>query len=43
MNFQYRHGTSLSLATKFLYEDGGIGRYYMGLGAALIQGKKSRL
>jgi hypothetical protein len=38
MNFQYRHGTSLSEATKFLYEDGGIARYYMGMGAALIQG-----
>ena len=40
MNYQYRHGTSLGLATKFLYQDGGIARYYMGVSAALIQGKR---
>jgi hypothetical protein len=39
MNYQYRHGTSLSVATKTLYEDGGLGRYYQGIGAALFQGK----
>jgi hypothetical protein len=38
MNYQYRHGTSLSVATKTLREDGGFGRYYQGLGAALFQG-----
>ena len=42
MNYQYRHGTSLSVATKTLHEDGGIGRYYSGLGAALFQGPIAR-
>lgn len=39
MNYQYRHGSSLTVATKTLYQDGGLGRYYQGLGAALFQGK----
>jgi hypothetical protein len=39
MNYQYRHGTSLSVATKTLHQDGGLGRYYQGIGAALIQGR----
>ena len=39
MNYQYRHGTSLSVATKTLYQEGGYGRYYAGLGAALFQGR----
>lgn len=39
MNYQYRHGTSLTVATKTLYQDGGYGRYYAGMGAALFQGK----
>lgn len=38
MNYQYRHGKSLSVATKTLYQDGGLGRYYQGLTAALFQG-----
>jgi hypothetical protein len=38
MNYQYRHGTSLSVAAKTLYHDGGMGRYYQGMGAALFQG-----
>ena len=38
MNYQYRHGTSLTDATKTLYHDGGYGRYYAGMGAALFQG-----
>ncbi|KAI1841540.1 hypothetical protein JX265_013505 [Neoarthrinium moseri] len=42
MNYQYRHGSSLATATKTLYQDGGIGRYYQGLFAALIQGPVSR-
>ncbi|KAF2821922.1 mitochondrial carrier [Ophiobolus disseminans] len=42
MNYQYRHGSSLSVATKTLYEDGGYGRYYQGLGAALFQGPIAR-
>ena len=39
MYYQYRHGTSLTVATKTLYQDGGYGRYYAGMGAALFQGK----
>jgi hypothetical protein len=39
MNYQYRHGTSLTTATKTLYQDGGYGRYYAGMSAALFQGK----
>ncbi|KIJ40219.1 hypothetical protein M422DRAFT_75728 [Sphaerobolus stellatus SS14] len=42
MNYQYRFGTSTTTATKILYADGGFGRYYQGLGAALIQGPVSR-
>lgn len=42
MNYQYRFGTSTTMATKTLYADGGFGRYYQGLGAALIQGPVSR-
>ncbi|KAH8724182.1 mitochondrial carrier domain-containing protein [Phaeosphaeriaceae sp. PMI808] len=42
MNYQYRHGTPLTVATKSLYEDGGLGRYYHGIGAALIQGPVAR-
>jgi hypothetical protein len=43
MNYQYRHGTSLSVATKTLYQEGGLGRYYQGMGAALFQGKRLSL
>ncbi|KAI4938378.1 hypothetical protein J4E85_000818 [Alternaria conjuncta] len=42
MNYQYRHGTSTTVATKTLYADGGIGRYYQGMGAALFQGPIAR-
>ncbi|KAF2131269.1 mitochondrial carrier [Dothidotthia symphoricarpi CBS 119687] len=42
MNYQYRHGTSLSVATKTLHQDGGLGRYYQGMGAALVQGPVAR-
>lgn len=42
MNYQYRHGTSTTTATKTLYRDGGIGRYYQGMGAALFQGPIAR-
>jgi len=38
MNYQYRFGTSFTAATKTLYEDGGFGRYYQGIGAAIFQG-----
>lgn len=43
MNYQYRHGTSLTTAMKTLYQDGGYGRYYAGMGAALFQGTILRL
>ncbi|KDQ12582.1 hypothetical protein BOTBODRAFT_161472 [Botryobasidium botryosum FD-172 SS1] len=42
MNFQYRYGTSTIEATRTLFLDGGYGRYYRGLGAALIQGPVAR-
>ncbi|KAL1592683.1 hypothetical protein SLS60_011099 [Paraconiothyrium brasiliense] len=42
MNYQYRHGTSLRVATRTLYEDGGLRRYYQGIGAALFQGPIAR-
>jgi hypothetical protein len=40
MNYQYRFGTSFTVATQKLYADGGYGRYYSGIGAALIQGEQ---
>lgn len=40
MNYQYRFGTSFTIATQKLYADGGYGRYYAGIGAALIQGEQ---
>lgn len=42
MNYQYRYGTSTTQATKTLYNDGGIRRYYQGLLAALFQGPIAR-
>ncbi|KAG8733069.1 hypothetical protein FRC11_008904 [Ceratobasidium sp. 423] len=42
MNYQYRHGTSFATATTTLYQDGGLRRYYQGIGPALIQGPVSR-
>ncbi|KAG8899002.1 hypothetical protein FRB99_007002 [Tulasnella sp. 403] len=42
MNYQYRYGTSTKAATLTLWYDGGFGRYYQGLGAALIQGPAAR-
>lgn len=38
MNYQYRFGTSFTTATRTLYHAGGLGRYYQGLTAALVQG-----
>lgn len=43
MNYQYRFGTSFTIATQKLYADGGFGRYYAGIGAALIQGEQCSL
>lgn len=42
MNYQYRYGTTTTQATKTLYADGGMSRYYQGLLAALFQGPISR-
>ncbi|KAK3694528.1 mitochondrial carrier domain-containing protein [Podospora appendiculata] len=42
MNYQYRFGSSFTVASWTLYHDGGFGRYYQGLGAALIQGPAAR-
>lgn len=42
MNYQYRYGTSTTEALKALYKEGGIVRFYRGIGPALIQGPLSR-
>mmetsp|Transcript_15686 Transcript_15686/g.17717 ORF Transcript_15686/g.17717 Transcript_15686/m.17717 type:complete len:313 (-) Transcript_15686:273-1211(-) len=42
MNYQYRYGTSTSTAIKKLYAEGGIRRFYRGVGPALFQGPLSR-
>ncbi|KAF2640579.1 mitochondrial carrier [Massarina eburnea CBS 473.64] len=42
MNYQYRYGTSFRVATRRLYNDGGIRRYYQGISAALVQGPVAR-
>jgi hypothetical protein len=39
MNYQYRFGTTMTVAIKTLYQDGGYPRYYAGLTAALVQGE----
>lgn len=42
MNYQYRYGTSTSEALRKLYADGGVRRFYRGIGPALFQGPLSR-
>ena len=42
MNYQYRYGTTMTVAIRTLYADGGWTRYYQGLTAALIQGPVAR-
>jgi hypothetical protein len=42
MNYQYRYGTGTMEALRTLYADGGVVRFYRGLGPALIQGPVSR-
>jgi hypothetical protein len=42
MNYQYRYGYSTSTAIKKLYAEGGIRRFYRGVGPALLQGPLSR-
>ena len=42
MNYQYRYGYSTSTAIRKLYKEGGIRRFYRGVGPALLQGPLSR-
>lgn len=42
VNYQYRNGTSTLQALRTLYKDGGIPRFYKGVGWALVQGPVSR-
>jgi hypothetical protein len=42
MNYQYRYGTTLPVAMKTLYKEGGILRFYRGYLPAIIQGPLSR-
>ena len=42
VNYQYRYGTSTFQALRTLYSDGGVPRFYKGVGWALIQGPLSR-
>ena len=42
MNYQYRYGTTTKTAIQSLYKDGGIKRFYRGVGPALLQGPLSR-
>lgn len=42
VNYQYRYGTSTVSAMKTLYKDGGLPRFYRGIGPALLQAPLSR-
>jgi len=42
VNFQYRYGMSTGEALRHLYKEGGIRRFYRGVGPALFQGPLSR-
>jgi hypothetical protein len=42
VNYQYRYGMNTLTAFKTLYKDGGIRRFYRGVGPAMIQGPLSR-
>lgn len=42
VNYQYRYGTTTMQALKALYKEGGVPRFYKGMGAALIQAPMSR-
>lgn len=42
VNYQMRHGGSMVSVMRLLYAEGGIGRFYSGLGVALFQGPLSR-
>ena len=42
MNYQYRYGTTTGEALRALYAEGGVRRFYRGVGPGLIQGPMSR-
>jgi len=42
MNYQYRHGTSTTQAMRALWAQGGVRRFYRGIGPALFQGPLAR-
>jgi hypothetical protein len=42
MNYQYRHGGTIADVTRTLYKEGGVPRFYKGVGVALFQGPMSR-
>ena len=42
MNYQYANGGSLGNAISTLYKEGGVGRFYRGVGFAIIQNPLSR-
>lgn len=42
MNYQYRHGKTTTEASKTLYAEGGLPRFWAGLPAALVQGPVAR-
>lgn len=42
MNYQYRNGTSTTVAMRTLYAEGGVRRFYRGIGPGLFQGPLSR-
>ena len=38
VNYQYRYGVNMRTAFQTLYKQGGIPRFYKGVGPALLQG-----
>ena len=42
MNYQYRNGGTLGDTLRLLHSEGGIGRFYQGIGFALLQAPLSR-
>ena len=42
VNYQYRYGMTTTDALKTLYKEGGVRRFYRGVGPALLQGPLSR-
>jgi len=42
MNYQYRYGTGTRETIRTLYAEGGVSRFYRGIGPALLQGPLAR-